>query len=69
MGIRLHQDIQPMEKRIQGRWVSAMIEDYLWFLIRKDTSGRINENIVEHVIFEVLILLNEDVLLFVGSVV
>ena len=38
-GRRFHQDIQPMERRYQGRWDSAMMGDYIWFLIREDTSG------------------------------
>ena len=38
-GERFHQDIQPMERRYQGRWDSAMMGDCIWFLIREDTSG------------------------------
>ena len=29
-GERLHQDIQTMEKRYQGRWDAAMMDDYIW---------------------------------------
>ena len=35
-GERFHQNIQPMEKRYQGRWGSAMMDDHVWFLIRRD---------------------------------
>jgi len=35
-GERFHQDIQVMEKRYQGRWDDAMMEDYVWTLIRED---------------------------------
>ena len=35
---RFHQDIEPMERRYQGRWDSAMMGDYVWLLIRCDTS-------------------------------
>ena len=38
-GERFQQDIQPMERRYQGRWDSAMMGDYICFLIREDTSG------------------------------
>ena len=31
-----HQDIQVLEKRYQGRWDEAMMEDYVWTLIRED---------------------------------
>ena len=34
-GERLHQDIQVMEKRYQGRWNEAMMGDYVWNLVRK----------------------------------
>ena len=34
-GERFHQDIQVMEKRYQGRWDEAMMEDYVWNLVRK----------------------------------
>jgi len=37
-GERFHQDIQLMEKRYQGRWDSAMMGDYIWGLIRHDSS-------------------------------
>ena len=30
---RFHQDIQAMEKRYQGRWDAAMMDDYIWCLI------------------------------------
>ena len=32
---RFHQDIQVTEKRYQGRWDKAMMEDYAWNLMRK----------------------------------
>ena len=35
-GERFHQDIQTMEKRYQGRWDAAMMDDYIWCLIRDD---------------------------------
>ncbi|CAK8696271.1 unnamed protein product [Clavelina lepadiformis] len=38
-GERFHQDIEPMEKRYKGRWDSAMMEDYIWSLVRQDRSG------------------------------
>ena len=34
-GERFHQDIQVMEKRYQGRWDEAMMEGYVWNLVRK----------------------------------
>ena len=34
-GERLHQDIQVMEKRYQGRWNKAMMGDYVWNLMWK----------------------------------
>ena len=37
-GERFHWDIKPMERRYQGRWDSAMMGYYVWFLIRRDTS-------------------------------
>ena len=37
-GERFHQDIQTMERRYQGRWDSAMMGDYMWFLIRETKS-------------------------------
>jgi hypothetical protein len=37
-GERFHQDMQTMEKRYQGRWNSAMMGDYIWFLIRDDDT-------------------------------
>ena len=30
---RFHQDIQAMEKKYQGRWDAAMMDDYFWCLI------------------------------------
>ena len=38
-GERLHQDIEPMERRYKGRWDSAMMGDCIWSLIRQDKSG------------------------------
>ena len=38
-GERFHQDIEPMERRYQGRWDSAMMGDYVWCLMRHDTSA------------------------------
>ncbi|KAI6646990.1 hypothetical protein LOD99_8989 [Oopsacas minuta] len=38
-GERFHQDIQLVERLYQGRWDSAMMGDYMWFLIREDISG------------------------------
>ena len=32
-GERFHQDIQTMEKRYQGGWDAAMMDDYIWCLI------------------------------------
>jgi hypothetical protein len=37
-GERFHQDIQSMEKRYQGHWDTAMMGDYIWFLIRDDNT-------------------------------
>ena len=37
-GERFHQDIQVMEKRYQGRWDEAMMGDYVWGLVRSDSS-------------------------------
>ena len=39
-GERFHQDIKPMERLYHGRWYGAMMGDYIWFLIREDTSGQ-----------------------------
>ena len=39
LGERFHQDIEPMERRHKGRWDSATMGDYIWFLIRQDKSG------------------------------
>ena len=38
-GERFHQDIEPMERRDQGRWDSAMMGDYVCCLMRHDTSA------------------------------
>lgn len=37
-GERFHQDIMVMEKRYQGRWDEAMMGDYVWGLVRSDSS-------------------------------
>jgi hypothetical protein len=37
-GERFHQDIQLMEKRYQGRWNEAMMGDYVWNLVRHDST-------------------------------
>ena len=37
-GERFHQDIQVMEKRYQARWDEAMMGDYVWSLVRSDSS-------------------------------
>ena len=37
-GERFHQDIQVMEKRYQGRWDEAMMGDYIWSLVREDST-------------------------------
>ena len=37
-GERFHQDIQLMEKRYQGRWDEAMMGDYVWNLVRHDST-------------------------------
>ena len=34
-GERFHQGIQEIEKRYQGRWNEAMMENYEWNLMRK----------------------------------
>lgn len=36
-GERFHQDIATMERRYQGRWDTAMTEDYIWSLVRKES--------------------------------
>ena len=38
-GERFHQDIRMMEKRYQEKWDSAMMGDYIWFLIREDDNA------------------------------
>ena len=35
-GERFHRVIQEMEKRCEGRWDSAIMDDYIWSLIRDD---------------------------------
>ena len=35
-GERFQQNIQAMEKIYQGRWGVAMMDDYIWSLIRDD---------------------------------
>lgn len=37
-GERFHQDMQRMEERYQGRWDEAMMGDYVWGLVRDDSS-------------------------------
>lgn len=37
-GERFHQDIKTMENRYQGRWDEAMMGDYVWGLVRDDSS-------------------------------
>ena len=37
-GERFHQDIQVMEKRYQWRWDEAMMGDYIWSLVREDST-------------------------------
>jgi hypothetical protein len=37
-GERFHQDIRTMEQRYQGKWDAAMMGDYIWFLIRDDST-------------------------------
>lgn len=38
-GERFHQDIATMEKRYQGRWDCNMMGDYIWCIIREDSSS------------------------------
>lgn len=38
-GERFHQDINEMESRYQGRWDEAMMGDYIWNMVREDTSS------------------------------
>ena len=35
-GERFHLDIQEMKKRCEGTWDAAMMDDYIWCLIRDD---------------------------------
>ena len=37
-GGRFHQDIQVMEKRYQWKWDEAMMRDYIWSLVREDST-------------------------------
>jgi hypothetical protein len=39
-GERSHQDIAVMEKRYQGSWVSSMMGDYVWNLLRENGSEK-----------------------------
>ena len=38
-GERFHQDIQVMEKRYQGRLDEFMMVDYIWSLVREDSTA------------------------------
>jgi len=44
-GERFHQDIQVMEKRYQGRWDEAMMGDYIWSLVREDSTTYKRKNL------------------------
>lgn len=41
-GERFHQEIASMEKRYQGKWTTAMLADYCWFLIRETPTSSYN---------------------------
>ncbi|KAL0832885.1 hypothetical protein ABMA28_001034 [Loxostege sticticalis] len=41
-GERFHQDIASIEKRYQGKWTTAMLADYCWFLIRETPTSSYN---------------------------
>ena len=45
------QDIQIMEKRYQGKLNSAMMGDYVWYLIREDNNAAHKKNLVQTCIF------------------
>jgi len=42
---RFHQDIQVMEKRYQRRWDEAMMGDYIWSLVREDSTTYKRKNL------------------------
>ena len=50
-GERFHQDNELMEKQYKGRWDSAMMGDYIWFLVSK-IRAVIKENLAQQCIFE-----------------
>lgn len=47
-GERFHQDISEMERRYQGRWDSAMLGDYCWFLKRESNIQYKKKSTVKH---------------------
>ncbi|KAL4721288.1 hypothetical protein ACJJTC_014295 [Scirpophaga incertulas] len=38
-GERFHQEIASIEKRYQGKWTTAMLADYCWFLVRETPTS------------------------------
>ncbi|CAK8696138.1 unnamed protein product [Clavelina lepadiformis] len=60
-GERLHQDIEPMEKRYKGRWDSVMMGNYIWSLVRQDRSSH-KKKLSQKYIFERLLLFDKTML-------